>query len=293
MGIPRPSVEEVCNTLPCIVYKLDISAFSQCSKSCGGGTQTRTVNCKQSDGAVVAASVCAGAALVRTETACNTQGCEVCQGEISKCSGHGQCESDVCTCAPDFKGVLCGTPVSCNGVIAADGTCCPGVLQADGTCCSGPIDACGVCNGRATAVDILGTCCSGVVGESGLCCASSNFDSCGVCDGDGSSCNVKFEIACPGVDATQYTDVDTVVANPTQFIADVRPDVHSMLGLPAPSACSGCVDIAVSKAESRRLLVTRRLAAGDLKMDVTINQNKIIDAGEAPVTAIVVQERQA
>merc|ERR1711988_1034228 len=66
-----------------------------------------------------------------------------------------------------------------------------------------------------------------------------------------------------------------------------------MLGLPAPSACSGCVDIAVSKAASRRLLVTRRLAAGDLKMDVTINQNKIIDSGEAPVTAIVVQERQA
>jgi len=95
-----------------------------------------------------------------------------------------------------------------------------------------------------------------------------------------------------GVDAATFTDVDTVVANPASFIDAVLPDVHTMLGLPVPASCVGCVDIAVSKATSRRLSTSRRLAAGDLKMDVTVKQEKIVAASLPPVTATVVQEKQ-
>ncbi|MDR0651512.1 MAG: hypothetical protein LBG59_09255 [Candidatus Peribacteria bacterium] len=58
----------------CITYSWNTSSYGSCSKTCGGGTQTRTVTCKGSDGTTVADSYCSGTRPT-TSQSCNTQSC--------------------------------------------------------------------------------------------------------------------------------------------------------------------------------------------------------------------------
>ena len=76
-GTPCPVLYETqsCNTQPCVTYSWSAGAWSVCSVACGGGLQTRTVQCIDSNGNVVNSSDCAGLAAPATSQTCNTQAC--------------------------------------------------------------------------------------------------------------------------------------------------------------------------------------------------------------------------
>lgn len=71
----KPPSEQLCNTQPCTsTYSWITGDWSTCSKTCGNGTQTRSVSCQRTDGQFVAGSFCTGAQPNSTQ-ACNTQAC--------------------------------------------------------------------------------------------------------------------------------------------------------------------------------------------------------------------------
>ena len=57
-------------------YSWTTSAYGSCSLTCGGGTQSRTVQCKRHDGTIVADSYCAGTKPAVSQS-CNTQACAI------------------------------------------------------------------------------------------------------------------------------------------------------------------------------------------------------------------------
>ena len=62
-------------------YSWNTGAWGNCSKTCGTGTQTRTVQCKRNDGQIVLDSLCTKyvGAKPATSQNCNTQTCEECK----------------------------------------------------------------------------------------------------------------------------------------------------------------------------------------------------------------------
>ncbi|MDE3156438.1 MAG: thrombospondin type-1 domain-containing protein, partial [Acidobacteriota bacterium] len=106
-GAACPALTEslACNTQPCVTYQWVFSDWSTCSAACGGGTQTRTAVCEDSNGTVVANSACAGLppAAGPTSQACNTQACVTYQWVLSAwsacsatCGGGTQTRTAVC-----------------------------------------------------------------------------------------------------------------------------------------------------------------------------------------------------
>jgi hypothetical protein len=79
-------------------YAWKTGPWSSCSKTCGGGTQTRSVWCERNNGTKVADSYCTGTSPA-TSQACNTQPC--------------------CSTAPCCKNPCCGDPLQnkmvCDG----------------------------------------------------------------------------------------------------------------------------------------------------------------------------------
>lgn len=64
------------------------SAWGACSQSCGGGTQTRTVYCENTDnGDVLDDSICGGGKPIESRS-CNTQSCASCTGWIHLMNVH-------------------------------------------------------------------------------------------------------------------------------------------------------------------------------------------------------------
>ncbi|XP_066533974.1 papilin b, proteoglycan-like sulfated glycoprotein [Hoplias malabaricus] len=88
--VPRPGV-----TNPTEAYRYSFGVYSECTAPCGGGIQTRSVNCVL-DGHVVDDSYCADLGLQRpaAQRACNQHACaEYSVGSFSTCSvtcGEGQ-----------------------------------------------------------------------------------------------------------------------------------------------------------------------------------------------------------
>ncbi|XRB10254.1 thrombospondin [Pseudoscourfieldia marina] len=73
----KPSTSQSCNTQACApsyTYSYATGSWAVCSASCGGGTQTRSVTCKRSDGQAVADTMCSGTK-PSTSLSCNTQAC--------------------------------------------------------------------------------------------------------------------------------------------------------------------------------------------------------------------------
>ena len=73
-GKTKPSTSQSCNTQECYTYSYTTGSWSSCSASCGGGTSTRSVTCKRSDGQSVSDSSCSGSK-PSTSQSCNTGAC--------------------------------------------------------------------------------------------------------------------------------------------------------------------------------------------------------------------------
>lgn len=73
----KPNSSRTCNAQSCTggsSYSWVPSSWSACSKTCGGGTQIRSVNCQRDDGVYVGDSYCSGTKPGTSQT-CNTQSC--------------------------------------------------------------------------------------------------------------------------------------------------------------------------------------------------------------------------
>ena len=104
------------NLFPCSTVAWRTSAFSECSRACGGGKATRSVECERSsvvDGAVVEVvgdAECdqvlgnsSSSSKPEPFVACNTHKCavEFCDG--NSCFSNGVCEHGACDCFPGYE----------------------------------------------------------------------------------------------------------------------------------------------------------------------------------------------
>ncbi len=74
----KPPTNRTCNTQNCPVvysYLWEPQPWSVCSKTCGGGTQSRSLACRRNDGAYVSTTYCNAANKPEATRACNTQTC--------------------------------------------------------------------------------------------------------------------------------------------------------------------------------------------------------------------------
>jgi hypothetical protein len=118
-GTP-PTSSASCNTLACTWYA---SPYGACSARCGGGTQTRSVYCRDGAGAQAPNGLCSGAAPTAS-VSCNTFACVVYVVEPS--ASIGQCRPfPLCLGSPAFAACpagyrptrsesACGNPRSCG-----------------------------------------------------------------------------------------------------------------------------------------------------------------------------------
>ena len=74
--IDMPISSQLCNTAACVAPRWVAGNWSNCSRLCGGGLQTRSVSCQAPNDTVVASSLCTPPAPA-TEQACNLQTCNV------------------------------------------------------------------------------------------------------------------------------------------------------------------------------------------------------------------------
>lgn len=93
----KPSASRSCNIQACTsTYTWNIGAWGVCSKSCGSGTQSRTVVCQTDTGTTVADGYCSNPK-PGTSQACNTQSCppqytygwQLVPGQCSETCGGG------------------------------------------------------------------------------------------------------------------------------------------------------------------------------------------------------------
>ncbi|MDR0651219.1 MAG: hypothetical protein LBG59_07685, partial [Candidatus Peribacteria bacterium] len=101
--------------ISCITYSWSTSSYGSCSASCGGGTQTRTVTCKSSDGSTVADSYCSGTKPT-TSQSCNTQLCPT-NGSCGSANGSSRIS------APTSNLCSAGTASSVSGSGPRTWTC--------------------------------------------------------------------------------------------------------------------------------------------------------------------------
>lgn len=73
---PKPARSQQCNTQMCASYAWKTGSWGSCSAPCGGGTQTRMVQCVDTNtGTAVSGSNCSGAKPTNSRS-CNTQQCK-------------------------------------------------------------------------------------------------------------------------------------------------------------------------------------------------------------------------
>lgn len=206
-----PTSQNVSPT-PSDTYTWQIGSFGSCSVPCGGGTQTRTVECLRQDNVVVPDANCTTPKPSPTQT-CNQNSCS---GTYAWNAGPwGDC-SLACGGGTQTRSVLCQLS---NGTTVADGLCPAGTKPLNSRACN--VDSCGsvsydwqtgavgacncstqtaprtvVCkrNDGATAVDSL---CTSAKPSTSVACTASEIQSCVSADtyswlpGDWSNCSVS------------------------------------------------------------------------------------------------------
>jgi hypothetical protein len=71
----KPATSTSCNTQTCVTYSWITGSWGKCSKSCGSGTQSRSVYCKANPGSKVSDGYCK-TSKPKSSQSCNTQSCE-------------------------------------------------------------------------------------------------------------------------------------------------------------------------------------------------------------------------
>jgi len=99
---PQPEAQTKCNTNSCQTYNWVSGAFGACSQSCGGGTQSRSVNCSDNFGKIVSDNNC-NLQKPSTSQSCNT---EACISYAWKTSDYGAC-SKTCDSGEKIRNVQC------------------------------------------------------------------------------------------------------------------------------------------------------------------------------------------
>lgn len=217
-GLTPPLTQKSCNRIRCPeqLVSWSVSKWSDCTpiknRTCGAGSQTRTVMCVDSTGSQLLESECNNRlggvkpsvkAACALDTKCGCNSFQDCFREYS----YFDCVDRVCVCAPGWTGSDCDVEkiapqdptVTCEfGVVDADGQCCESNIdsetglccgdgvEVDGTghCCPEGVDNCGVCGGDGLVLDVYGKCCPVALPPSGQCCDPPfEVDSCGVCGG--------------------------------------------------------------------------------------------------------------
>lgn len=72
----QPASQQTCNTNVCTGYHWESTAWTTCTVTCGGGTQTRTVSCLDINNTAASASLCEVALTPPTQQSCNLQLCD-------------------------------------------------------------------------------------------------------------------------------------------------------------------------------------------------------------------------
>lgn len=102
---------------PVWAYTWDAGGWGNCSRTCGGGTQTRSVTCRRNDGMTVDDRFCE-AAKPPTSQACNTHPCYTYKWKMD---GWGAC-SKVCGRGTQYRDVWCER----NDGVTVSGSLCSG-----------------------------------------------------------------------------------------------------------------------------------------------------------------------
>ncbi|MFZ5439745.1 MAG: thrombospondin type-1 domain-containing protein [Myxococcota bacterium] len=172
-GTP-PMTMQSCNTQACPSGTWMAGAWGVCSVSCGGGTQSRTVVCVDSSGAVLPASACTATPPATTQT-CNAQACPAgtwMSGAWGACSAScgGGTQSRTVTCVDASGAALpttecTGTPPAtmqtCNGQACPAGTWTTSAWGACSAACGGGVQSRTVSCVDASGAPLPASACSG------------------------------------------------------------------------------------------------------------------------------------
>ncbi|KNC55690.1 uncharacterized protein AMSG_01959 [Thecamonas trahens ATCC 50062] len=126
----KPSTSQACNTQSCATYSWQTGSFGACSVACGGGSQSRSVDCVESaTGTIVAETNCDAGSKPATSQSCNSQ---VCVTYSWVAGSWGSC-SVACGGGSQSRTVECE---SSTGSTVADANCDAGTQPAATQICN-------------------------------------------------------------------------------------------------------------------------------------------------------------
>ena len=126
---PKPLVSQSCDAGPCHTYQWIAGDWGACSAPCGGGTQSRTVNCVDENGNIVAGSLCDPNTKPSISQLCN----------VDSCHTYHWLAGDWGSCSATCGGGTQSRTVSCldeNGNIVAGSLCDPNTKPATSQSCN-------------------------------------------------------------------------------------------------------------------------------------------------------------
>lgn len=164
--LPKPATSQSCNTQACETYMWIQSGFSPCSVSCGGGTQSQTVLCKNSSAQTMTDSFCTSTKPA-TSQSCNPQACPICTaGTTQTCQASHGTGTQTCNGTGSAWG-SCGNFTKCDsGYNLQNGTCAVNICTPNSTrscqgsssyqVCNSAGNTWGSCAGRLISSGFLG-----------------------------------------------------------------------------------------------------------------------------------------
>ena len=111
----KPVASQACNTQTCVTYNWYLGPWTDCNKTCGGGTTSRDVYCKSSAGAKVSDSYCKTSKPAST-VSCNTQACITYNWYVGAWKGCNK----TCGGGTNSRDVYCKSPA---GIRVSDSYC--------------------------------------------------------------------------------------------------------------------------------------------------------------------------